>query len=137
MSRPILMLALVHALGAAPLVGQTSAQPDLASTTPIEYARVVLERVEDLAIGARIDADGERHVGPTPQDFYAAFTLGSEAEIPVADANAVALIAIQALAHYVHALEEENAKLRGETAGLWNELANLRVQFERFEGERR
>jgi hypothetical protein len=131
------MLALLQALAASPLHGQTPALPDLGRETPIEYARVVLERVEGLAIGARVEANGERHVGPSPEDFYAAFTLGNEGEIAAGDASAVALIAIQALARYVHTLQNENAQLRTTAAGLQNDLAALRAQFERLEGERR
>ena len=94
MYRPVLMFALVHALAASPLLAQTSAQTDLGRTTPIEHARVVLERVDGLAIGARI----------------AAFNLGSEEKIEAGDANA--LLAIQALAGRVRAFEEKNASLR-------------------------
>jgi hypothetical protein len=97
---------------------------------------VVLERVEALAISPWIDA-GVRHVGPTPQDFYAAFSLGTESEVDPSHSSAVALIAIQALANRLTVLENENAALRSTAAGLQNELDALRAQFERLEGERR
>jgi hypothetical protein len=137
MSRPILTLVLVHALGASPLLGQTSALPDLGRETPLEHARMVLERVERLAIGARVEPGGARHVGPSPEAFFAAFGLGTESGIEPGDASAVALIAIQALAHHVHALQEENAAMRATTNGLQNEVDRLRGQLERLEGERR
>jgi hypothetical protein len=136
MFRPVLMLALVHALAVAPLTAQTLTDQQRGEPTRPEQARVVLERVEALAISPWIDA-GVRHVGPTPQDFYAAFSLGTEAEIDPSHTSAVALIAIQALADRLTVLENQNAALRTTAAGLQNELAALRAQFERLEGERR
>ncbi len=38
-----------------------------------------------------------RHLGPTAEDFYAAFGLGSDAGIGTVDADGVALATIQAL----------------------------------------
>jgi trimeric autotransporter adhesin len=64
--------------------------------------------------------DSIRHMGPVAQDFSAAFGLGeSETAIGTADADGVALAAIQALyersqeqAARIEALEEENANLQ-------------------------
>ena len=61
-----------------------------------------------------------RHIGPTAQDFHAAFGVGdSQTGISIVDADGVALAAIQALAknkermeEMVSALEEENLALR-------------------------
>ncbi len=54
-----------------------------------------------------------RHVGPTAQDFRAAFGLGEDPlRIGTLDADGVALAAIQALEARTRALAEENAELR-------------------------
>jgi hypothetical protein len=54
-----------------------------------------------------------RHLGPTAQDFYAAFGLGEDnRHIAPLDANGVALAAIQALYAQNQALEAENAVLQ-------------------------
>ena len=127
--RSVLFLTLVHALAAAPLAAQELADRPRGEPTRPEQARVVLERVEALATSPWTE-DGVRHVGPTPEDFHAAFSLGTQGEIDPAHTSAVALIALQALAARVHALEAENA-------GLHNDLAALRAQLERLEGERR
>lgn len=62
-----------------------------------------------------------RHLGPTAQDFHAAFALGGDdnTHIATVDADGVALVAAQALdartrsqAERIEALERENAELR-------------------------
>lgn len=54
-----------------------------------------------------------RHIGPTAQDFKAAFGVGeSDTGITTVDADGVALAAIQALARQNAELEEENASLQ-------------------------
>jgi trimeric autotransporter adhesin len=56
---------------------------------------------------------GVRHLGPTAQDFAAAFQLGhGDKTISTVDVNGVALAAIQALYARQTALETENAELR-------------------------
>jgi hypothetical protein len=67
-----------------------------------------------------------RHMGPTAQDFHAAFGLGEdERHISEVDASGVALAAIQALSGLLHeqeaqisALKEQNAKLEARLAAL-------------------
>jgi hypothetical protein len=67
-----------------------------------------------------------RHLGPTAQDFYAAFGLGEdEFHISTADADGVALAAIQALYERSLALEAENAALRGRLDDLEARVAAL------------
>jgi uncharacterized small protein (DUF1192 family) len=54
-----------------------------------------------------------RHMGPTAQDFYAAFGLGeSELTITTTDIDGVNLLAVQALEKRTAALQAENARLR-------------------------
>lgn len=54
-----------------------------------------------------------RHVGPTAQDFHAAFGLGEDPlRIGTLDADGVALAAVKALEARTRALGEENRVLR-------------------------
>jgi hypothetical protein len=89
----------------------------------------VLLRLRNLPIQSwsyRVDDASVRHIGPTAQDFHAAFQLGSdETTIGGVDSNGVALAAAQALeartaeqAVRIEALQAENAALRGETETL-------------------
>jgi hypothetical protein len=84
----------------------------------------VLARLRWLPIQSwsyRIEDASVRHLGPTAQDFRAAFGLGSdETAIGTVDASGVALAAAQALeartaaqTARIEALERENAELRG------------------------
>jgi hypothetical protein len=60
-----------------------------------------------------------RHVGPTAQDFHAAFGLGGDSRrISTLDPDGVSLKAIQALDARTRRLDEENAALRAELAAL-------------------
>src|SRR4029079_16328419 len=74
-------------------------------------ARDVLARVANMPIKSwRYDVDeaSTRHIGPTAQDFRAAFGLGSdEKHIGTVDADGVALAAIQGLHTVVQALRRE------------------------------
>ncbi|MEZ5289393.1 MAG: tail fiber domain-containing protein, partial [Vicinamibacterales bacterium] len=76
-----------------------------------------------------------RHVGPTAQDFAAAFGLGEDAlRISTIDADGIALRAIQALESRTRverdALADENAALRAA-------LASLTARIDALEHERR
>jgi hypothetical protein len=69
------------------------------------------------------DLNGTPHLGPTAQDFYAAFGLGDDdTTINTADAHGVALAAIQGLNRK---LEAENRLLRAQLASLEQRLAAL------------
>jgi len=64
-------------------------------------------------------SDGVRHMGPTAQDFRAAFGLGvGDKMIDMVDADGVNLAAVQAL-------EKRTAKLQDENASLRSELENM------------
>ena len=80
----------------------------------------LLERLASLPIRSwsyRVETDDVRHIGPTSQDFKAAFGLGSnEKTIGMIDADGVALAAIQGL----------NAKLETKIAEQAREIAELR-----------
>ncbi|TVR49621.1 MAG: hypothetical protein EA425_11780 [Puniceicoccaceae bacterium] len=82
-------------------------------------------------------AAGVRHLGPTAQDFHAAFGLGTDDRtIATVDLAGVALAAIQALEQRTHALEVENAALRRQledrrdaASGLEERLARLEARL--------
>lgn len=68
----------------------------------------------------RSQDDAVRHVGPTAQDFRAAFGLGADPlGIDTVDADGIALAGVQAL-------EARTAELRRELASLRAEIARLR-----------
>jgi hypothetical protein len=68
-----------------------------------------------------------RHMGPTAQDFRAAFAIGeSDTAITAVDADGVALAAAQALERRTRALQAENAALRAELAASRQMAAALR-----------
>ena len=78
-----------------------------------------------------------RHLGPTAQDFHAAFGLGeSETRINTVDIDGVNLLAIQALERRTAALKNAQTQLREKTAELENvksELAEMKAKMARFE----
>jgi hypothetical protein len=67
----------------------------------------------------KAQAPGIRHLGPTAQDFYAAFQLGeSDTTINTVDADGVNLLAVQALERRTAELRRENEELRAAVARL-------------------
>lgn len=104
----------------------------------------VLSRLRSLPISSwsyRVDEDGVRHLGPTAQDFRAAFGLGQdEVTIATVDADGVAMAAAQALEartaqqeERIQALEARNAALEAENARLRQDAAETRARLERLE----
>ena len=106
-------------------------------------AQAVLQRVAALPISEwryRTEVSAARHMGPTAQDFRAAFGLGdSDKSIATVDADGVALAAIQGLnAKLEQSLRERDAEVaaqREEIAEQRQEIATLRVQFARQRAE--
>jgi hypothetical protein len=91
--------------------------------------QAVLARLADVPITTwnyRAQEPSVRHMGPTAQDFYAAFGLGEdERHIAALDANGVALAAIQVLyaqnqsqGAQIEALQRQNADLEARLAAL-------------------
>jgi hypothetical protein len=74
-----------------------------------------LQRVRELHISTWTSRHGDlaaRHVGPTAQDFAAAFGVGhGDRPIHAVDAQGVSLAAIQGLADLVAQLHEDHARL--------------------------
>jgi hypothetical protein len=97
-------------------------------------AREVLEKVVALPLNTwnyRSQAPTVRHMGPTAQDFKAAFGLGeSDTGISSVDADGVALAAIQGLNEKV---EVRNAKSEAGIRELKAENAALRARLEQLE----
>ena len=106
-------------------------------------AQAVLQRVAALPISEwryRTEVSAARHMGPTAQDFRAAFGLGDgDTMIAAVDADGVALAAIQGLnAKLEQSLRERDAEVvaqREEIAEQRHEIATLRVQFARQRAE--
>lgn len=104
----------------------------------------VLEKLRTLPVESwsyKVEGEGIRHIGPTAQDFYAAFGLGtSETSIGTVDADGVALVAAKALerrtTELVGQVEEDRAELealRNEVTRLREEVAVLRARLEALE----
>ena len=71
-----------------------------------------------------------RHVGPTAQDFHAAFGLGeSPLKINTIDADGVALAAVRALEVRTRELQEANARLQQANDELTARLERLERKF--------
>lgn len=89
----------------------------------------VLEKLAAMPIRTwnyKDEAATVRHMGPTSQDFSAAFGLGStDKAIATVDADGVALAAIQALEKRTAALGRENDALRAELARVLERIAAL------------
>ena len=96
-----------------------------------EDAAAVLENVGRLPIRSwnyKAEAARVRHLGPTAQDFYAAFRLGdTDKAIGTVDEAGIALLAIQALERRTRDQAQELGALRTDNVALRAELAALRV----------
>ncbi|MBP7779087.1 MAG: tail fiber domain-containing protein [Acidobacteria bacterium] len=78
--------------------------------------------------------DAIRHIGPTAQDFHAAFGLGEEPlRIGTLDADGVALAGVKAVEARTRRLSERLAALETENAGLQAELEGVRERLARLE----
>ncbi len=79
----------------------------------------------------RAEGAAIRHIGPTAQDFHAAFGLGnSDKAIGSVDADGIALLGIQALEKRTRLLEKENSVLRARLErleALLDEVAGQRI----------
>ena len=91
----------------------------------------VLTRIAGMPVRTwsyREEDDSVRHMGPTAQEFRAAFGLGdTDKAIATVDADGVSLAAIQALIQRTAELRRDNAELRASVESLRNELEHLRA----------
>jgi hypothetical protein len=82
----------------------------------------------------RVDDAHIRHMGPTAQDFHAAFGLGNDnVTIAPIDEGGVALAGIQALDARTTAQQARIVKLERENAAMRGENAELRARLEAIE----
>lgn len=91
----------------------------------------ILSRLAALPITTwsyKAEDDSVRHLGPTAQDFYAAFHLGSsDTSIGTVDADGVSLAATQALEKRTRELQTENAQLKSRVAALESAVRQLQA----------
>lgn len=89
----------------------------------------ILEEVAQLPVQSwnyRAEDESVRHLGPTAQDFRAAFGLGEgETAISTVDEEGVALAAVQGLYELTLALEAEVSDLQAENLALSERLSVL------------
>ena len=77
---------------------------------------------------------GIRHVGPTAQDFRAAFGLGeSDVRIGSVDADGIALAAVKALEARTRDLRDGDSALNKSVVALTRENDDLRARLARLE----
>jgi hypothetical protein len=75
-----------------------------------------------------------RYIGPTAQDFHAAFGLGTDTTtISTQDIDGVTLAAVQALGKRTGRLQQENTALRAQVADLERRLARLEAALNKQE----
>lgn len=94
----------------------------------------ILTRLAGLPItewSYKTEDDSVRHLGPTAQDFYSAFHLGSSnTSIGTVDADGVSLLAIQALEKRTRELQSENTQLRSRLDALEAAVRTIRQTAE-------
>ena len=102
-----------------------------------EHGETVLARIAELPIQGwnyKAEDPSVRHLGPTAQDFHAAFGLGdSDKHIATVDIDGVNLLAIQALEARTRDLDDVRAELdetRQRLAALETALARLEAVTE-------
>lgn len=91
-------------------------------------ARIAMMPIESWNYKAQ--GSSIRHLGPTAQDFYAAFGLGdSETTITTIDIDGVNLLAVQALERRTAALQDELTSLKEQNAILLDRLLELEASL--------
>ncbi|HEU0300616.1 MAG TPA: tail fiber domain-containing protein, partial [Longimicrobium sp.] len=97
----------------------------------------VLARLRGMPIRTwsyRTESSRIRHLGPTAQDFAAAFGLGSDDKsIGTVDADGVALASVQALDTRTRSQQERITTLERENASLRSETSELRARLDAIE----
>jgi trimeric autotransporter adhesin len=103
-----------------------------------ESGESVLQKIAALSIRSwsyKSQDPSIRHLGPTAQDFRAAFGLGeSELGISTIDIDGVNLLGVQALEQRTRTLSAENVALRTENAELRARLDRLEAALKELAG---
>ena len=95
-------------------------------------SRAILEKVVNLPVlewEYKRDAPGTKHVGPVAEDWHETFGLSDGKSIASADAQGVALIAIQGLHEALEQKDDEISNLREENRQFAERLAALEQQI--------
>jgi len=104
--------------------------------TPVD-GREILERLAAIPItfwNYRAEGAGVRHIGPTAQDFHAAFGVGTDdTHIGTVDADGVALAAIQGLYGLVQEKDARIAELEKRVTALEAQNAAQQAQIDDLE----
>jgi hypothetical protein len=99
-------------------------------------AREVLAKVAALTVtewNYKTDGKGVQHIGPTAQDFQAAFQLGTdEKHIAVVDEGDVALAAIQGLNQKLNEKDAEIQNLKRQNDSLAGRLKDLEATMKQL-----
>jgi len=99
----------------------------------------VLTRIAAMPVtewSYKAQSDAIRHIGPTAQDFHAAFGLGEDPlRIGTLDADGVALAGVKALEARTRLLPERAATLEADNASLRAEIESLRVHVASLTGD--
>lgn len=119
------------------LTGGSGSWSSLSDSTKKENFRTVdgeavLEKIAQMPVQSwsyKTQPDSVRHMGPTAQDFHAAFGLGSsDKAIGTVDIDGVNMRAIQALEARTQTLRQENESLRETVTALEQRVAALESQ---------
>ncbi len=115
----------------------TGVWTNVADSTKKEFYRpgdgeALLDALREIPVRTwsyKDEPDSVRHMGPTAQDFYAAFGLGtSDKAIGTVDIDGVNMRAIQALDARTQTLRQENETLRATVAALEQRVEALESQ---------
>ncbi len=116
----------------------TSSRDSKTEFKPVDGARI-LKELDGLDVSSwryKNENEGERHVGPTAEDFQEAFKLGDGSHISAIDAGGLAFAAIKELhqvaqkhAKEMESLEKQNARLVAANASLENRLKTLEARM--------
>lgn len=123
----------LHVMGVVTELSDRNAKENF---SPVD-GESVLARLLDLPLtiwNYKQDPDTVRHMGPTAQDFYAAFGLGaSDTSLAALDVNGVTLAAVQELAAQLAEKDAELAAVQAQNADMQEQLNDLTARLAALE----